>query len=168
MDKQLFFAVWDLPEMRRLIKTFMYPGKKTASYYSYQNGDIASYHGYLHLIKERSEWLRFTNHAMNWAAKNGHLNIVQWLHDNRREGCSVKAMNWAAKNGHLNIVQRLHDNRREGCSNLAMNLAAQNGHINVLDWLRNNRTEGCTEHAVLLAIKKGHLDVLIWLHNNQK
>ena len=48
--------------------------------------------------------------AMNWAAENGHLPVVQWLHANRQEGCTTLAINWAAKNGHLDIVQWLKEN----------------------------------------------------------
>jgi hypothetical protein len=39
--------------------------------------------------------------AMDRAASSGHLDIVQWLHENR----SVQAMNGAASSGHLQVVQ---------------------------------------------------------------
>ncbi len=42
---------------------------------------------------------------MNYAAGGGYLEIVQWLHINRIEGCSTKAMNLAARGGHLKMVQ---------------------------------------------------------------
>lgn len=32
---------------------------------------------------------------------NGHLGIVQWLHENRKEGCSEMVMHLAAAGGHL-------------------------------------------------------------------
>jgi len=44
---------------------------------------------------------------MDWAAKNDHLNVVIWLHENRTEGCTKYAMDWAAKNGYLKIVKWL-------------------------------------------------------------
>jgi ankyrin repeat protein len=44
---------------------------------------------------------------MNWAARNGHLEVVKFLHENRSEGCTEKAMDWAAKNGHLEVVEYL-------------------------------------------------------------
>jgi hypothetical protein len=53
---------------------------------------------------------------MDWAAENGHLHIIKWLHDNRIEGCTTLAMNWAASNGHLHVVQWLHENRTKGCT----------------------------------------------------
>ncbi len=86
MDKQTFFAVWDLPELRHKIKSYMFPHKKTANYYDYRNGDMASYHGYLRLIIERSDSLSFSENAMNSAAEHGHLDVVIWLHYNRTEG----------------------------------------------------------------------------------
>ena len=57
---------------------------------------------------------------MDRAAKNGHLKMVQWLHNHRKEGCTTVAMDWAAENGHLEIVQWLHQNRNEGCTKRAM------------------------------------------------
>lgn len=38
---------------------------------------------------------------MNAAALNGDLHMVQWLHENRREGCTVDAMDFAAETGHF-------------------------------------------------------------------
>jgi hypothetical protein len=47
------------------------------------------------------------------AAENGHLHVVEWLHENRREGCTTVAMNRAAGKGHLHVVEWLHENREE-------------------------------------------------------
>lgn len=47
---------------------------------------------------------------MYWAAKNGHLEIVQWLHFNRNEGCTKYSMDWAANSGHVEIVKWLNRN----------------------------------------------------------
>ena len=38
---------------------------------------------------------------MNYAARYGHLDVVKWLHENRREGCTENAMNCAAQYGNL-------------------------------------------------------------------
>src|SRR3546814_7943009 len=66
-----------------------------------------------------------TFHAMDYAAKNGHLEIVEFLHEHRTEGCTAQAMNYAAKAGHLAIVEWLHKNRLEGCTVHAMDFAAR-------------------------------------------
>ncbi len=84
----------------------------------------------------------YNKDSWNWAAKNGHLDVVKWLHTNRIEGCSTDAMDWAAQNGHLDVVKWLHENRTEGCSNCAtctINLAANNGHHDVAKWLYEHR-----------------------------
>ena len=91
------------------IKIYMYPTKKKCIYDQYVNGDIAASNGYLNLIKKK-EYISFTINAMNFAAKNGHLEVVEWLHLNRKEGCTVYAMDQAAENGHLEVVRWLQNN----------------------------------------------------------
>lgn len=61
-----------------------------------------------------------------------HLLIVQWLHTNRTEGCTIEAMEFAAANGHLEILQWLHEHTSEGCTKLALNGAAANGHLEIV------------------------------------
>lgn len=105
--------------------------------------------------------------SMDWAAKNGHLDIVKWLHENSTEGCTKRAMDMAAEEGHLHIVKWLHKNRTEGCTTAAMDAAATHGHLYILEWLYRNRTEGCTTWAMSGAAKNGHIDVIKWLHLNK-
>ncbi|RLN89877.1 hypothetical protein BBJ28_00019581 [Nothophytophthora sp. Chile5] len=102
--------------------------------------------------------------AMDGAAANNHLDVVQWLHNNRAEGCSTDAMDLAGSNGHLEMVQWLHQHRTEGCSVRAMDLAASNGHLEMVQWLHQNRAEGCTAKAMNGAARGGHLAVVQWLH----
>lgn len=49
----------------------------------------------------------------DWAARNGQLSVLKWMHTYRREGCTVSAMNWAAEEGHLSVVKWLNNNRQE-------------------------------------------------------
>lgn len=128
--------------------------------------DFAASNGHLDILT----WLHSTEQlsgcstrAMDDAAKNGHIPIVQWLHANRSEGCTTKAMDYAASSGHLPVVQWLHKNRSEGCTSRAMDLAAQNGQLQVLQWLNDNRSEGCTPSAVNYAATEGHLHIVRWL-----
>ncbi|CEG45179.1 Myosin light chain kinase-related [Plasmopara halstedii] len=128
--------------------------------------DFAACNGHLNILA----WLHDTldlsgcsTRAMDNAAKNGHLRVVAWLHTNRSEGCTTKAMDYAAGSGHLSVVQWLHCNRSEGCTSRAMDLAAQNGHLDILQWLNDNRREGCTSSAVSYAANNGHLKIVIWL-----
>lgn len=133
--------------------------------------DFAASNGHLDILV----WLHSTDRlngcstrAMDDAAKNGHLKIVQWLHANRSEGCTTKAMNYASMHGHLPVVEWLHANRSEGCTTRAMNLAAQNGHLHVMQWLDAHRSEGCTSAALNYACAEGHLAVVKWLCEHRK
>ena len=102
----------------------------------------------------------------NACAKNGHLEIVKILHENRTEGCTTWAMDKAATNGQLEVVKWLHENRTEGCTAWTMNSAAENGHLEVLKFLHENRNEGYTAWAMNRATSNGHLEVAKWLHEN--
>ena len=53
---------------------------------------------------------------MDIAAAEGDLNVVEYMHTHRHEGCTTKAMDYASRNGHLNVVKFLHENRSEGCT----------------------------------------------------
>jgi len=44
---------------------------------------------------------------MNHAAEYGHLHVIQWLHTNRTEGCTIDAMNYAIYNGHFKVINFL-------------------------------------------------------------
>lgn len=46
-----------------------------------------------------------TTRAMDGAAGGGHLEMLQWLAENRGEGCSSAAFGMAAAAGHLNVIE---------------------------------------------------------------
>jgi hypothetical protein len=130
------------------------------------------------LHNQRREYRNRREHEQNWnerspmnamddAAFAGHLHVVQWLHENRWEGCSTDAMDKAASNNHLHVVQWLHIHRTEGCTKNAMDMAAKNGHLDMVKWLHKNRKEGATVRAMDFAVQSGHFDILVWLHHNR-
>ncbi|RLN82465.1 hypothetical protein BBJ28_00026426 [Nothophytophthora sp. Chile5] len=130
--------------------------------------DLAASNGHLEVV----QWLHAQNvkgtaDAMSSAATSGHFEVVKWLHANRVEGCTVRAMDGAAERGFLEIVQWLHSNRTEGCSTAAMDGAAANGHLEVVQWLHEHRGEGCSVNAMNDAAWKGHLEVVKWLHGHR-
>ena len=68
----------------------------------------------------------------------GHLEAVIWLDKHCPEvGCTEKALDGAASNGHLPVVRWLHENRREGASTDAMDGAAGQGVYRV--YISNNK-----------------------------
>ena len=126
--------MWSNKDLLQLIVSFQH-GKK---YYEVTSGDLASKCGWLSFIKIRNSFLKFTRHAINLAARNGHLEVVTWLHQNRKEGCTTWAMDFAAANGHLEVLKWLYQNRKEGCTEDAMEFAKENGHFEIVKWLCQN------------------------------
>mmetsp|Transcript_9226 Transcript_9226/g.12221 ORF Transcript_9226/g.12221 Transcript_9226/m.12221 type:complete len:289 (+) Transcript_9226:341-1207(+) len=132
--------------------------------------DYLAQKGYLESLiyaKKTNTNLEMTPKAMDFGAGEGHLAVVEWLHQNRSEGCTVEAMNTAAKNGHLEIVQWLHKNRQEGCNKDALTFACRHGHLEVAEFLHANRSEGCAAFTLKTAAMNGHLHVVEWLHKNK-
>ncbi|AGO85235.1 Ankyrin repeat domain containing protein [Pandoravirus salinus] len=107
-----------------------------------------------------------TTNIMNSAAAGGHLDVVEFLHANRTDGCTAHAMDGAAAGGHLDVVEFLHANRTEGCTPWAIVGAARGGHIDMVKWLYRNRPEcAVPPHAALdAAARYGHMDVILFLH----
>ena len=96
------------------------------------------------MIEHREETYDFSA-CFNAASARGCLNILDILERRGLRNSSSKTMDYAAMNGHLNVVQWLHENRKsqvEGCSTDAMDGAAMNGHLEVVKWLRANLREG--------------------------
>ncbi|TMW58952.1 hypothetical protein Poli38472_007097 [Pythium oligandrum] len=111
----------------------------------------------------RIKWTK-TWTAMDEAAKQGRLDIVQKLHDDGSWPCTKLAMDWAAMNGHLDVVAWLSSARTEGCTTDAMDWAAANGHDKVVRWLCEKSMPG-TWHAMEYAALGGFLDVVKTLYD---
>lgn len=80
----------------------------------------------------------------DWAARKGHLRLLQWLAANAADGlglCTSMAMDFAARNGHLDVLEWLHrvkpfrDPSERGYTHAAADWAASKGHLRVLQWL---------------------------------
>lgn len=78
---------------------------------------------------------------MNGAAENGHLDVVKWLHEHRREGCTTEAVDMAAGYGHLEVLQFLYANRTEGGTAQALVLAEQGEMHHVLRWFEEHHID---------------------------
>lgn len=56
---------------------------------------------------------------------------LQWLYENRKEGCSDSALALAAGRGHLKTVQWFYDNSIQGDISKAIDDADEGGHDEV-------------------------------------
>ncbi|EFA75717.1 hypothetical protein PPL_10770 [Heterostelium album PN500] len=125
---------------------------------------------------------KITKSAMDAAARNGHLEIIRYLHENTSAQCSKSAMDGAANRGHLETVRFLHFNRSEGCSALAMevrlnlndcpadsmNCFAKHKDTSTLQWFKDNTTLQLSSKAYINAIESNRLSNLEWIHENTK
>ena len=113
---------------------------------------------YLHRLKRQCTDVV----AMQRASRNGHLQVVKFLHS-IGVACSVSAMEWASENGHLQVVKFLHSIGMPYDSK-AIDWASHNGHLQVVKFL-NSIGATCTSHAMDWASANGHLDVVKFLHS---
>ncbi|EGG18670.1 hypothetical protein DFA_04166 [Cavenderia fasciculata] len=136
-----------------------------------------------------------TTNAIDNASKNGHLNIIKYLNLNRTEGGTEKAIDFAVDgNQSMEMIRYLDDHLRQGCSHHAVEIAAskgrldviqflhqrypsspdiwttkvndnacQAGHLEIVTFLFENRTEGCSIDSVIGATQNNHLNVLKYL-----
>ncbi|MHA1502964.1 MAG: hypothetical protein ACTSSB_14115, partial [Candidatus Heimdallarchaeota archaeon] len=44
---------------------------------------------------------KYIHLGIDWAAQNGHLEAIEWFHQNRSELFTKRVMDWAAYHGHL-------------------------------------------------------------------
>src|SRR3989344_4330254 len=125
-------------------------------YRKYKNEDIddLSRLGDLKGVQFLTSIGSYTCDAINYAVANGHLEIVKWLHENRKDiksftlgtcGGVQRAMDRAAERGHLETIKWLHENRNDigtyGCTTYAMNNASANGHLEIVKFLYENRKD---------------------------
>ncbi|KAG6954397.1 hypothetical protein JG687_00011836 [Phytophthora cactorum] len=102
--------------------------------------------GHLEVVKwllTNHTYLCFSPSATSMVARNGNLEMLQWIHRQENQGCTTSVMNYAAGNSRLKIVRWLQLNRTEGCTVNAMDFAVEREHFKVLLYLRANRTKGC-------------------------
>eukprot|EP00842_Homolaphlyctis_polyrhiza_P000562 jgi/Hompol1/1506/HPOL_003820-RA len=117
-------------------------------------------------------WLLLTNgavsstyvtDAMDFAAKNGHLSTVLWLHANRTDGCSSMAMQGAAENGHYEIFRFLwteYPDHRPSVT--AMQPAARNGHFFIVEFFATHALYADLGLLLASALSGGHFQIVEW------
>ncbi|KAG3164100.1 hypothetical protein PC128_g20214 [Phytophthora cactorum] len=90
----------------------------------------------------------WTSGAMDGAAANGRLDVVQWLHDHWSEGCSAAAKDKAVANSHLKMAEWLWKNYTTTCRPWdALALAVKHGQVEISRKSRDGRSRGasCTK-----------------------
>ncbi|KAH9097892.1 hypothetical protein LEN26_016922 [Aphanomyces euteiches] len=101
---------------------------------------------------------------MDHAARNGHLEIVQWLHAQGYE-CTHKAMRYAYENGHFSVVKWLHAFRTEGCLRSIylqpiLGDATMTSAKEMIEWLCVNRCEIDPSLLLRQAVAMSQMDII--------
>lgn len=110
------------------------------------NADVmyrAAYFGHLPIVQyvqqqgDRADW--WTGNEMQTAARNGHLSVVSWLHENGMPG--PVNVDLVACNGHLAVLQFLFQQCGCRCSATGAILAARARRFALLEWLMQQDPE---------------------------
>jgi len=106
-----------------------------------------------------------------FVTQTGQLRVLEWANENmpgEKKRSSFSVLH-AAKNGHLNCLEYIHRRRtQDPFPRKCFDVAASNGHLHVIEWLHRTKKIGGTKEAMIGAAKKGHLNVLEWLHTKNK
>jgi hypothetical protein len=138
------------------------------------------------LHDEGCEWDEWTCSA---AARNGHLTVLQWLHEHgcpweadsicrraaesgsvevlqylKQQGCNLDEDVWrvVAMEGRTQVCQYLHT---EQClwSALACGDAAYCGHVDTLRWLIEHSAPYDTQEVRVSAVASGHIPIIMYM-----
>ena len=71
------------------------------------------------------------NYSIDESSKNGHLEVVKYLHYIGKN-CTTYAMDYASMNGHIEVVKYLHSIGKD-FTRYAMNWASETGHLEVVN-----------------------------------
>ena len=127
-------------------------------------------HGLLYLIKRYSiEYI--PSNALETAVKNGHMDIVEWLHENKIGG-DIKTLDGITD---IDSIKFIYKKFKVNCTTWAMDWAAFKGSLDVIKWIYDKWQKGkllcgmdlpCTTDALYRAASNGHLDIIKWLYEN--
>jgi len=127
----------------------------------------AAYKGYLEMVKycvanecPINEW------ACTEAARNGHLEVLKYLHEEVKAPWDWATAYLAAKNGHLHILEYLVERKFDKYNEWACELAAENGHLDCLKYLHETAKAPWDEDALYFAHENNHTECVQYLLDN--
>jgi hypothetical protein len=114
--------------------------------------------------EKKCKWDEWT---INAAAYKGNLEMVKYCVAN---ACPIDAdaCAYAAFNGHLECLKYLHEEAEAPWDSSTATWAAENGHLHILEYLVERKYDQFGESACVLAAENGHLDCLKYLHETAK
>jgi hypothetical protein len=108
----------------------------------------------------------FTADACWYAAKNGHLECLKYLHEEVQVPWNSDTATSAAENGHLHILEYLVERKYDEFSGWACWNAAENGHLDCLKFLHETAKAPWDSYTVQFAHQNNHPECLQYLLDN--
>jgi hypothetical protein len=101
--------------------------------------------------------------ACAYAAENGHLECLKYLHEEVKAPWTYHTASWAAENGHLHIFEYLVERKFDQYNEWACANAAENGHFDCLKYLHETAKAPWDYMAVRYAHKNNQTDCVQYL-----
>ena len=113
---------------------------------------------------KKCEWDETT---ISMAARQGNLEMVKYCVANE---CPMgeHACAYAAGNGSLECLKYLHEEVKAPLDWVTAFSAANHGHLHILEYLVERKYDEYNEHVCMVAAEEGHLDCLKYLHEVAK
>ena len=101
-----------------------------------------------------------------YAAKNGQLECLKYLHEDAKAPWDEYTATWAARNGQLHILEYLVERKYDKYDEVPCRWAAMNGHLDCLKYLRETAKAPWDYWAVRGVHKNNHADCVQYLLDN--
>ena len=129
--------------------------------------NMAAYQGNLEMVKYCvANECPVDEDACAYAAENGHLECIKYLHEEVKASWDWDTAAWAAQNGHLHILEYLVEREFDQYDERACMWAAENGHLDCLKHLHETAKAPWDSDAVRYAHKNNHTECLQYLLDN--
>jgi hypothetical protein len=114
--------------------------------------EAAAYHGNMEMVKYCvANECPIGAFACAFAAQNGHLEVLKYLHEEAEAAWDLRTATWAAENGHLHILEYLVEREFDEFDEYACAYAAENGHLDCLKYLHETAKAPWDSRAVRYA-----------------
>jgi hypothetical protein len=127
----------------------------------------AARHGNLEMVKYCvANECPIDMNACAFAAENGRLEVLKYLHEEAKAPWDWSTAEWAARNGHLHILEYLVERKYDEYDVLACRWAAECGHLDCLKYLHETAKAPWNFRAVRVARENKHFECVQYLLDN--
>jgi hypothetical protein len=135
--------------------------------WNYRTIDAAAEQGNLEMVKYCvANECPVDTWACAYAARNGHLEMLKYLHEEVKAPWDSSTADWAAENGHLHILEYLVERKYDKYDEWACENAARNGHLDCLQYLHETAKAPWDSEAVFEAHENNQTECVQYLLDN--